>query len=343
MKKYPRSLPLYILLIVGLILFLSFLVYDQSKYLPLMQGHAFFCTPSPQGIFNDSLFHHTLPRCGNYRETIAVSSNNSTGSSGIDVHTNALGFRNEEYQIKKDQNTMRIIILGDSFAYGYGVDLRDTFYKQLEDGLNKQSGVKIEIWNLGVPSWSTAIHYYIMREKIRLYSPDYILLFLDESDFADNMLYTKMIVWNGSKDIGIQQNELGSGIPYYEAREKIQMQLQQGNSIQRRQHILEQHAITLQYLKKINQLSIEMSVPFEVVVYPYGHTAPKHYQEYMLPFLSNLSSQSIPYVDLYPYLLRKTELYSPVHLHWNEDGSVYVAGILFEHIVKNVTYAALWN
>ena len=58
--------------------------------------------------------------------------------------TNSLGLRNEDI----DYNRNRILILGDSFAYGQGVELNYTVAKQLETKLNN-----IQVINAGIPTF----------------------------------------------------------------------------------------------------------------------------------------------------------------------------------------------
>src|SRR5262245_46148385 len=53
-----------------------------------------------------------------------------------DIHTNSQGFRvssaGEEYKRGRDMDVFRILLLGPSFAFGWGVDYEDTFGAQLQ-------------------------------------------------------------------------------------------------------------------------------------------------------------------------------------------------------------------
>lgn len=55
------------------------------------------------------------------------------------VRINSRGFRDYEYTIEKPQNTYRIIVLGDSFTFGLGVELNETYPKLLEESINNVS------------------------------------------------------------------------------------------------------------------------------------------------------------------------------------------------------------
>lgn len=69
--------------------------------------------------------------------------------------TNSLGLRDREYTMEKPEATVRIALLGDSIANGWGVDDRDGFEPRVEEALDAKSrslgGPAVEIWNFSVP------------------------------------------------------------------------------------------------------------------------------------------------------------------------------------------------
>ena len=48
------------------------------------------------------------------------------------VKTNALGYRMGDFSLEKPSNEHRILMLGDSMTFGYGVDVEDNLSSQLE-------------------------------------------------------------------------------------------------------------------------------------------------------------------------------------------------------------------
>src|SRR3989339_352779 len=62
---------------------------------------------------------------------------------------NSQGLRDYEYGLKKPGNSIRIAAVGDSTTFGSGVNLEDTYVKQLEKILNKNCSKKIEVINFG--------------------------------------------------------------------------------------------------------------------------------------------------------------------------------------------------
>jgi lysophospholipase L1-like esterase len=99
------------------------------------------------------------------------------GPVGSWVKTNSEGVRdNVEHPWVKDSGTIRILGIGDSFAFGWGVSLEETFLKKLEYNLKQLTGREIETINAGVPQWDLN-HYYVYLKNIGIrYSPDIILL-----------------------------------------------------------------------------------------------------------------------------------------------------------------------
>jgi lysophospholipase L1-like esterase len=99
------------------------------------------------------------------------------GPVGSRVKTNSRGIRDDvEHQWAKLPGTIRILGIGDSFTFGWGVSLDETFLKKLEHNLTQMTGREIETINAGVPQWDLN-HYYIYLKNIGIrYSPDIILL-----------------------------------------------------------------------------------------------------------------------------------------------------------------------
>src|SRR5712692_4422183 len=56
---------------------------------------------------------------------------------GVPVRINSVGMRDHEVAIPKPPCTFRVIGVGDSVMFGYGVRLEEIFLKRLEDQLNR--------------------------------------------------------------------------------------------------------------------------------------------------------------------------------------------------------------
>ena len=108
-----------------------------------------------------------------------------TPEFAVDLHTNSQGFRvsalGEEYSRTKPPGTFRILLLGPSFAYGWGVNFEDTFGVQLQRILEESqvaSGHSIEVLNHGVPALPAANQLDWFRQVGKDYSPDLVIYFV---------------------------------------------------------------------------------------------------------------------------------------------------------------------
>lgn len=100
----------------------------------------------------------------------------------LSVDLNSRGFRDKEYTFKKPPSIKRIVILGDSFAWGYNVKLEDSFPKVLEKAL----GEKFQVLSLSVLGYSTDQELILLKQEGLRYEPDIVILALFLNDVFDN-------------------------------------------------------------------------------------------------------------------------------------------------------------
>ncbi len=97
----------------------------------------------------------------------------------LDVHINSAGFRGvREYQKEKPADVKRILVLGDSFPFGFGVSDDETFPALLESrGRNR------EVINLSVPGYGIDQMLVAYRLIGAAYSPDIVVVCIFPEDF----------------------------------------------------------------------------------------------------------------------------------------------------------------
>ena len=97
---------------------------------------------------------------------------------GTRVKTNHAGFRaDSDYAIPKPAGILRIVALGDSFTFGYGVEYEQTWTRQLEHRLGERLGRRVEVLNTGVGGYNTVNEVALLEDRGLSYDPDLIILF----------------------------------------------------------------------------------------------------------------------------------------------------------------------
>jgi lysophospholipase L1-like esterase len=108
---------------------------------------------------------------GNAGDYIARSSAWSPGPS------NSLGFRDREVPPKAAAR-YRIVVVGDSFTWGQGIEREERFSNLIEQFL----GPRYEVFNFGIPGDDMPEHLTRLTQALAV-SPDYVLLQLYINDF----------------------------------------------------------------------------------------------------------------------------------------------------------------
>lgn len=97
--------------------------------------------------------------------------------AGEDVQTNSHGFRSPEISVKKPAGQIRVMILGDSSAFGFRIKDRQTFGAHLVKMLRqKYKGEDIVLLNTSVAGWTTYQAKIFMKERGWKFSPDIIII-----------------------------------------------------------------------------------------------------------------------------------------------------------------------
>ena len=96
---------------------------------------------------------------------------------------NSDGLRDIEYSTEKAAGVTRIIVVGDSIAYGLGVSREETYTTRLENILNHKYGDTYEVINLGVNGYWTVQIYERFKDKGLKYKPDIVIYGYCHNDF----------------------------------------------------------------------------------------------------------------------------------------------------------------
>ena len=105
----------------------------------------------------------------------------------VEVRANRLGLRDREPG-PKTPGTFRILGLGDSFAFGWGVPAEACFLERLEALLDaSRPGVAHEVLNAGIPGYGTYEARQMLQSVGPAWEPDLVVLaFYEGNDYLNN-------------------------------------------------------------------------------------------------------------------------------------------------------------
>jgi lysophospholipase L1-like esterase len=96
------------------------------------------------------------------------------------VRINQKGLRDREHSYERQKDNKRILVLGDSFAWGYGVEEAERFSQLLEKSLD------VEVINAGVSGYSTDQELLWYKNEGVKYDTDLVILVVAGNDVGDN-------------------------------------------------------------------------------------------------------------------------------------------------------------
>jgi hypothetical protein len=116
---------------------------------------------------------------------------NVTGTfRGRPVHTNAFGLRGHETTLAKPPGTFRVVGLGDSCMFGWGVGQGEEYLETLERRLNQAEQAqpaggrrRFEVLNFGVPGYNGWMEVATFERRALAFSPDLVVMHFIGNDF----------------------------------------------------------------------------------------------------------------------------------------------------------------
>jgi lysophospholipase L1-like esterase len=132
---------------------------------------------------------------------------------------NSLGFRGREFTRQKPPGTYRIAVVGDSTVFGLGCDDDSTFPHFLENDLaSYRRGARVEVLNLGIPSYTTANMKNLIKAEVLDYSPDMIIIY----GFFNDVYYSPVVFRKGAYLLALINGFLmDRSVFYLSLREKM--------------------------------------------------------------------------------------------------------------------------
>jgi hypothetical protein len=103
----------------------------------------------------------------------------------VSVSINELGLRDRDLE-KKKRGELRILLLGDSVTFGWGVPVETTFGRKLETLLTAKLGRPVRTVNSGVGGYNTVQEQAFIRTYIDVIEPDTVILLFVRNDIELN-------------------------------------------------------------------------------------------------------------------------------------------------------------
>lgn len=100
--------------------------------------------------------------------------NLKTKFEGHQINTDWMGWRNKNLALAKKEGVRRIICLGASPTFGWGVNYEDTYAYQLQKLLNQNSKSVFEVINAGEIGYSSYQGLLLLKNEIVKLNPDII-------------------------------------------------------------------------------------------------------------------------------------------------------------------------
>ena len=103
----------------------------------------------------------------------------------VSVEINEQGFRGPSVETEKDPAKTRILVVGDSLVWGFGVQQEDTFVAEMAARCPN-----LEVINFGVSGYATDQELLLFKERGKQLNPDIVALVVASNDFSDNIRST---------------------------------------------------------------------------------------------------------------------------------------------------------
>lgn len=139
---------------------------------------------SPHDLNKEVQFGSLIEADPNPKLVFHLRPNIKASFQGVKIETNAMGFRDDAITTSKPPGTLRVVGVGDSTMFGFGVPQKSCYLELLETEcqalLGKQR--RVEFVNTGVPTYTTTQEVEsFLKTGLRL-APDAVIIQFDRND-----------------------------------------------------------------------------------------------------------------------------------------------------------------
>jgi lysophospholipase L1-like esterase len=238
------------------------------------------------------------------------------------VRINAKGLRDRDVPYERT-GRKRVLLVGDSFVFGWGVEAEESVAKQMESRLED-----VEVINGGCSGWSTVQELRFLERVGFRYHPDVVLLFFVENDPFENFFRYHFEDGRLMLDVP-RQTRTAAAVRWLQRRSAL------ANLVAQWGHAgsawwpgalpgSEIWPAEEGYLREFQKASAEQSVDFAIVYVPPKDRVGAPTRGAFYRKVHTLCAElSVPFVDLGPALSEahlKCRVYFRLDDHWTRDG-----------------------
>ena len=253
----------------------------------------------------------------------------------VPVAINSVGWRDQEYTVEKPNDTVRIMMLGDSVTFGWGAPPEGVTSNILESILNENGHPQqYEVLNTGIGNTNTAMQAaYFTHEGFR-YKPDIVVLnyFINDAEPTPSRTKSFLVEHSyaavflaGRLDL-FMRSYFGRGdwLSYYR---NLYSDSQPGWSA------------TQQAIRQLAEFCAERNIRFMVANYPELHQVSTYPFQQVTDLIAKQAEDfNVPFVDLLPMVKNedpRSLWVSPTDAHPNgKAGNLFARG-LRQSLVEN--------
>ncbi len=113
------------------------------------------------------------------------------GTARYTVSINGKQLREEPFSREPPANTTRILVVGDSFTFGEGVNASQRFTDRVERRLDRSVDNRVQVISAGQPGWGMHDYHVYLRERGMDYEPDVVVVAMSTADMlSEEQLHT---------------------------------------------------------------------------------------------------------------------------------------------------------
>lgn len=101
---------------------------------------------------------------------------------GASLRTNSLGFRGDEWARRTSGEALRVALIGDSHAFGFGVEFDESVGECLSREIASRTGKPCEVLNFALPGYNARQQLAALRGYALGFSPDLVVVIPCEND-----------------------------------------------------------------------------------------------------------------------------------------------------------------